>query len=611
MDGMERLQSRLLAVPRAVRYLPGALRRLPGVSRATSAAGPRGQAGTAVLDRAIAELEELNRSTERDFLLVGERLMQFRSTTRSMKTEMSGLIDLISGEESRTVSASLSGMLTYSKRIEGEIERNGRAFEQVHESAAAIPQAFTGLRNMVQVFRTLCTLTRIETSRLGNSEEDFGDLAAEVMPLSELLQSGGEAVLGASARLDVGVQTALSKGAELRTRQLRELPELIGAVAGGSAAFEQRQVRAAELSAAQLTKYQLLSAATDDLVKAIQFHDITRQQVEHVIQALRELRTRAPQGNSVSGLPPDAGTVIALQCSQLSGAARTFAESVGHMETSLGSISRRAQDMAEASRSLMGISDGERESFFLEMERQCTDILKMLGSCQEEQAQMETTAGVLCEDIGAMRGSVAQIRGIELSIQRIALNATIRAAHIGAAGNTLDVIAAVMQGLARDSNANTETVGRSLEQMSAALDRDSGASAAWATAQSGNLVSELRRTILDLHSASESSFSRVNQITEMGAGMAGEIGAIAGSMSAGSIFATTTARVLASLECFAAPGEYGGATPAEHLQALSDRYTMQAERDVHQAVLGGVAQTSHSEPAVAVEDDLGDNIELF
>ena len=293
---------------------------------------------------------------------------------------------------------------------------------------------------MVAVFGTMCTLTRIETSRLGNSGTDFGDLTAEVKPLSEAIQKSGAGVLDACTRLDERVQSALASASDLRGRQLKELPALISDVVASLQAFEARQQQALMAAADRATQYAAIGAAIDGVVRSVQFHDITRQQIEHVGEALRQL---APAGQGKRGEPgrPRAGSaaVLSLQASHLDKAAGIFAASIAEMQRGLGSIGRRAQEMAEQSRELM-CGNGE-DSFLLQMEGHFTTILNLLSSCSEAQAQMEATAGRLGETIGHMRDWVVEIRGIEIRIQRIAMNATIQATHIGAAGDPLNVIA--------------------------------------------------------------------------------------------------------------------------------------------------------------------------
>ncbi len=508
---------------------------------------PSGSEWQIAVDQVIADLENLNRSTERDFLAVGEKLMEFRSTARQIASDMAALTELISGEHGRNASTALTKMLEHSRAMDAGIEQSGETLARVHDHAGRIRLAFGGLRNTVAVFRTLCTLTRIETSRLGSSGADFGDLAAEVGPLSESIQASGEGVLEASSRLDQCVQSAIRSASDLRVRQLKELGGLIAGVVDSLGAFEERRRQAVETSAREAAQYEALCNAIDGVVRSVQFHDITRQQVEHVVQALGQLRSAGESAQSGQGsMPAGARAILALQSSQLGGAAELFAASMEGMERDLESIGLRVQEMAKASRTLMGISTEDENSFFLQMEGQFTAILKMLGSCAAAQGEVESTAASLEETISSMQDSVGEIRSIEIRIQRIATNATIRATHIGTAGNALNVIAEVMQRLDLDSNANTEDVAEILAEMRDAAQSVSGG--AGEDSVPNEVITEMQRAVLGLHTSSECSFSRVNQITALGARLAGEIGAVRNDFSAGLLFAQVADRARGELE---------------------------------------------------------------
>jgi hypothetical protein len=531
---------------------------------------------------------------------------------------MAALTELISGEDGRNASLALTKMLEHSRGMYGGIEQSGKTLGRVHDHACRIRLAFGGLRNTVAVFRTLCTLTRIETSRLGGIGADFGDLAAEVAPLSESIQASGEGVLETSSRLDQCVQSAIRSVSDLRATQLKELDALIGGVINSMEAFEERRRQAAETSARQAGQYEAICNAVDGVVRSVQFHDITRQQVEHVEEALRQLSIECEGAHEGQrSVPAGVHTVLALQSSQLGGAADLFGASMERMEHDLESIGLRVQEMAKASRVLMGISTDDQNSFFLQMERQFTAILTMLGTCAAAQREVECMGAGLEDTISRMRDSVGEIRSIETRIQRIATNATIRATHIGAAGNALNVIAEVMQRLALDSNTTTEGVAETLDVMSDAVRSVSRSSA---TGSGPNeAIGEMQRAVLGLHASSECSFSRVNQISALGSRLAEDIGAVRNGFSAGLLFAQVVDRARGELARLAAqaesePLEGAGSASTDRLESLTKHYTMQTERDVHEALTGSAAMAAApanvSEVAVA-EGELGDNVELF
>ena len=174
-----------------------------------------------------------------------------------------------------------------------------------------------------------------------------------------------------------------------------------------------------------------------------------------------------------------------------------------------------------------------------------------------------------------------------------------------------------MQRLALDSNANTEDVAETLAAMSEAAKSVSGV--AGADSVPNKVIDEMQRAVLGLHSSSECSFSRVSQIAALGAQLAAEIGAVRNGFSAGLLFAQVADRARGELERLGA--QAGGESlegvegaPTEQLESLAKRYTMQMERDVHEALTGGTAMAAKPSDMSGValaEGDLGDNVELF
>ena len=586
--------------------------------------GPAGSGWRAVIEKVALDLDGLNRSTESDFLAVGGSLMDFRSTVRRIASDSAVLTELISGEHGRNAAQALTQVLDHSRGLEAQAEEAFQALGEVYELSHQVRLAFGGLGNTVSTFRTLCTLTRIETARLGSTGADFSDLAAEVAQFSESIQSSGQRVLDVSASLEQSVQAAIRNGSAARARQIQALPALLSGVQHGMEAFEERRRGAVESSIRQTAEYGGLCDAIDGVVRSVQFHDITRQQVEHVAQALRQLGSGAGDNPAdAEALPRDAPAILALQSSQLAAAAKTFASSIERMEMDLATIATRAGRMAETGRALMGISADEHDSFFLRMEGEFTKILEMLGSSAGAQAEVASTAARLEETIGSMRNSVAEIRGIEIMIQRIAINATIRAAHLGTAGDALNVIAEAMQYLALDSNTRTEEAAGSIAAIGLNMRRVSGGAAYDASGShpsTKDVIDQMRRAVLELHSSSECSFSRANQIAALGARLAGEIGAVRGGLSAGPLFEQVVGRARAGLERIGAQGGAGDpggvdAAPAQQLENLARHYTMQTERDVHEAVARGAAEAAGAPleaPKTAPDEgDLGDNVELF
>jgi len=556
-----------------------------------------------------ADLTALNRSTERDFLEIGGRLAGVQQTTRRLSADLAELTVLFSGEQGKEAVDSLVRMQRHAAVMSAGCAERGGVLAKIREQSREVRAAFAGLRGTVKLFRGLCSLTRIETARLAGAGSGFIDLADEVGTLSARIQERGDEIFEALRQLDSAAHFALRSGGDLRERQSRELPSLTAAALDGLRCFQERQQRAHAASLVHRSQSEEVCAAIDQLVLAVQAHDITRQQIEHVVAALEGLGG-TPATQPGRGLPGEVQAALALQRMQLASAGSQFAEAVERIETSLAGIGSRVRDMAEESRALMGGSSEEHDSFFLRIEGCFTAILRALNQCDRAERDMRLRAGELAGGTGRMRQAVKEIRAIEIEIQRIGLNAVIQATHIGSGGTSLDLIAGVMHRLAMESAENTERAAGLLDAIAAAVGELQGA-AGGGTGESG-LMEELRSGVLRVHSASESAFSRVHGIAALSSGLAEDIGGMAANFSAGRMFAGAVARACGQLERMVQAAEPSASIPAQPLEHLERNYTMQREREVHRQMAESAAGAPVSVPETDREEEsLGENVELF
>ena len=589
--------------PARVRALFGSGRLLQRVRGSFRGAAVR--ESSAALTESIAELQSLNGRTEDDFLAVGAKLEEFLGTARRISADMAALAQLISAESGQSASEVLHHVLERSKRSEKRAQSGDLALAAADEAIRRIQRTFGGFGDTVAMFHVLASLTRIETARLGSAGADFGNLAEEVRSLTSRIESSGQGIVEASADLNNRMQAAIARAASLRARELKELPGLIGEVRDGLASLAERHARAREASSCRSSEYAEVSAAIGDLITSIQFHDVTRQQIEHVVEALGSVNT---------GEAANASAILMLQSSQLAYTQQVFLAAVERIERALEEIAARVDAMSEASRTLLGVSNNERDSFFLRMERRFAAILQILEASERTVQETRTTLADLNETATRIRVSAGQVRDVEIRIRRLALNATIRAAEIGTAGNALAVLAEVMHRLAVDSGTMADQVTEGLD----AVCRAEGAPGEGerSAVQTGldSLRSDLRESISELHSSSESSFSRLSEIVALSEKLHDGIQSVRSDFSAGALFSETFQRVQTVLH---EAGRVAGRSQSgeQDLGRLARNYTMQAERDVHESVAAGLAAPAvpvlHGADAVVEKEDLGDNVELF
>jgi hypothetical protein len=579
----------------------------------------------------VADLELLNHNTEQDFLQIGGKLAEFIEAVNLMSSELTTLVGLISGEHGLRVSQALTSALDWSREMKARDTDRVGGLDGMRQEANRLRQTLSGFHGTVAAFQTLGVLTRIEAARLGALGADFGNLADDVKLIGGTVKARVETALETAALLVSPIEMAMQNIAAIHAEQAEELPAIIAGALASLSSFREIQQRAHDLSIRLEGQLAAISLSFKKLIVSIQFHDITRQQIEHVVEALRGLGT-VSGGGSPSGARDQhyIAAVVSLQSLQLADAGERFAASVAAVVGSLDDIATHVRQMADESRTLSGPED-EKTSFFLDMEQGCTAILAGLGHCADAETATSVTAQALAGTMDGMRGSIAEIRAIEIQMQRMALNAGLRAAHIGASGDALSVLANSMQHQAFESRQRTKTLVGALDAMSQASARLSGQIGRLSTDGDGSVpdatnadgrdggVEGLRSAVTDLHSSGERSVVHIARIVDSGGSLRDDLSATRAGFTVGTLFAEAIGRARGALDVIV--NTHHSAAPVDGaergLADLAERYTMQSERDVHERLTGPLAPAlvavlpEPSAPSAPVSEELGDNIEFF
>jgi hypothetical protein len=577
------------------------------------------------IEQIIAELDALNHSTEQDFLRIGGKLVEFIESVNLMSSELTALVNVISGEEVLRASEALAAALDLSIEMRAHYAKRGLELGSIGRDAGRLKQTLSGFEGTVSTFHTLGVLTRVETARLGTEGSDFRSLADDLRMLTEDIGFRVEGAREAAAQLSPLIESAKQEISSLEEKQANDLPPVVSKLRAGLVSFGDIQSRVQDSSGRLAVQYGVISEAFKKLIVSLQFHDITRQQVEHVIEALRQLCPEHP--GEKGSTPHDRATidaVLALQSLQLTHAQEKFASSVGTVTRSLNEVAVFVGEMGHESQTLTGLSEDEKSSFFLQMEKGCAAILAGLEHCTGAETATSCTTGVLGETIGRMRESIEEIRAIEIHIHRMALNGGIRAIHVGASGESLSVLAGSMQVLSVESRQLCDSLVAALSSLSAAADRLSGIGGPVANEQPGiqdPRLEAMRVAVTELHSLGECCFAQIAQIISRGDRLCADLSATRDEFSAGSLFEETVCRVQSMLNEIGGQNQSSTFLNASEdvktgLAAFAMHYTMQAERDVFDGVgLSTVPETfagsKDADLLKAPPEEAGNDIEFF
>lgn len=589
---------------------------LPWLSRLWETARPAPpdsrQPDQEIAGRVIGELEALNHSTERDFLRIGDSLMSVYGQIQTLAEDTSTLAQSLCGQDSTEAADSLSAILKSATAAQESIAKDDLQLADLQKTSLSVQNAFFEFRKSVPKFRALGALTRIEAARLGQAGAEFGTLVEELKSLHDGIQGRVDSVHDASAALGEQIQSSLDEASRADREQARTLPTLISEILQCLEGFQSRSRSSQELTGQLATEARSIGEAVAQLVSSVQFHDITRQQIEHVIEALRPLAGDVSAvGTPVAG--EGRGAIVSLQCGQLERAEALFGRSIENIDGSLDQLSSRMTAMAAKTKDLFVPADLESSSF-VKMERLLSRVLKMSASANISVQTSASATEKLQRAVSQIRDAVDEISVIEIQMERMALNAGISALRIGDAGSALEVLSLAMHSLARELQESHQVAVAGLDRMSTGIESlEAGKHAQ--DMSDDCAVQQVRGSIEQLHAAAERCFGRMARVEEVRQRLAEEILELRRSITVGLVVRETLTRCREQLGRCLPDAQTGPVACGElqsHLAHLSDRYTMQQEREIHAITL---AQASGIQPPVgalsAAGTDDDSNVELF
>lgn len=566
---------------------------------------------------------------EKDFLRLGALLAQFSDEAMAVSRQAAELTSLTSGETVQETTSLLSENL---KRLRSGNAGQDNMDELVELEAIAsvggkLTEIIREFSRLVKHLSMLGIATRIESARLGSSGMGFATLSDDVEKLALKIVSASENILHRAHELTVQTKAAgeslraihaAQKGSSLATMEQLHLD---------LHALEQLSRKSRESAGEISGLAQIVGSSVSEAVHSMQFHDIIRQQLEHVDEATSEVRTQVLDLPDDERLDPDEVLdvvawmhgVLSLQRSQLGNARARFAEAMQDLDESLRTVASQVEQMADMAGSL-GAQGAN--GVLSQIENGVAGVAASLREQVSLGGKMATVMKDVADSIREMSTSVFEIEEVGSEIELIAINASIKAAHTGEEGKALGVLASAIQKLSVDARTHTEQVLELLKSVDQSSEALHSASVSHSSSEAAEpVIAELLGETEQLKDLDTLVAARAEALRRAAGTLNGEILNAVESLEFRHPLIDAMAMGEARLhELVDQVGPYvqqakGGRHSAK-LKEMLKRYTMEAERLVHENVLGGGVASLEAAHAgdTAVSDDpdgLGDNIELF
>jgi len=587
-----------------------------------------------ILSPALESLKQMAGATEEEFLQIGSQLQSFYQRSVDI-TDMSGqLMETVSGERLQTLIGRLQQMMTDMEQYLAGARRNsGESFQtlgRVQELLEQLTQPLEGFQKMNKTLRMLSISTKIESSRLGELGSGFVNLAMDVEKLSHQVNDKSATILNHRQLLASTIDTNLKS---VHTSERMQDAEAQGALAGTASALRKLievTERCAGFGAMVSEVSADVSSNISQVVSSQQAHDITRQQVEHVVEALEKLNTDLTEmGTASSGeerfkkLVVEAGDVCELQEAQLRFAVSELHAAVCSTVDNLRDVASKQSSMARETLALAGVADSGGSSFVDELKQGMASITSALVSCASSDRSISDTMRSVAATIKQITGFVEDIEYIGSEIDLIALNSQIKASHTGREGAALGVLAEAIKRLSDEAIRQTEAVASTLTVIHDATEHLSTETSQEGMG-SGSLIasmeSELSGIMATLSMINDDLFVRLDGLGHSVRSLTEDVEQATAAIDVHERMRSMAEGVLADLERIV--GEARGIEPAssqfkQNLRHMEELYTMESERRIHEAIARRKA--GHQPASVQVEitpkeesdSEFGDNVDLF
>jgi len=618
------------------------------------------------LHETVQDLAELTSGTEGEFLAFGEKLRDFYSRTKEVSNLSASITEKMIGAEVTEAMEGLQEIFDRIGRLDGQSGRGRDALTSILERFAGVRRHLQGFEKTVRNLHILCNFIKIESARSGRKDTGFETLADDVRKLAERIESQSALLLEQSAALMTVIDQNLEKIRTFEDRQHQQAGRILHDAVADLNAMREKHLRSTNALKTLSLRWEELNRNIGKVVSSVQFHDITRQRIEHVREALSELieelqasdgQKNGKRGKSIAGVCTGRIAHVAdtceLQAAQLRHARDEMVSAVVTLIENTRDIVRNVKEMTNETGQLLGVSGMEGHSFFADLEGGLVSLISAVSDYVKVNRELSAALFKVTETVEEMSSFVSEIEKIGFRMKMVALNASVHAAHIGEEGLGLGVLADALHPLSVETSSQIGAIAGALNTIIASsrqLSEGLSGDAADPKEDIERTAEHLQATMAPLHSLDESNLAMLARIDEIVRDLSEDIDRTTTAIHVHERIDQEVGRVDAELteivtEMCAALPERNAGRERGSMEALSARYTMDKEREIHESITSGTAPAARGEegnrdpsgktsagqvkaigsraaeseqmttgptgPEKAGQEELGDNVELF
>jgi len=408
----------------------------------------------AVLAQVRAELAEMTRSGETEVASASNTFKSLASQSDAILKRAASIVACVENESMSLVLPAVQSLcLTVSGFMEQKLDAANAVLGTLRQEESLLNQLSEVTQRQGAIsghLEALSVLTNVEVAQLGSVGSDFLILARELSAFSKSISQQTMELSNSAEGRTQSVEESRQQLAATVPRMRAELNQMETGIGENLSVIGGGLQQLARIPEQFRTYAQGTSEQIAGIVAAIQGHDITRQQIEHVQEALELIASRTPHENGESEAElPLVYAGLLIQTCQIRNIKQTVADWTSQVGRCMGSI--RQLSISDL------VSIGPR---VLEQERGLTSHLSQINSLQEKSREYTKRIESTLTGLPSLRDLINEYqersRGIRHRLQLLTFNSLIEANRLGRRGVVVSAIANLIKEVSAEWTAIAE-----------------------------------------------------------------------------------------------------------------------------------------------------------
>ncbi len=589
-------------------------------------------------------LERTVKNSEPKFLKLGEELQLLYTDAKQLAELTMKSAKSVGGETDQSLLNSISRLarqsLTNLRQRQAEISESLKQVDAVANHLENLCEICPVIEKTGMSLNVVGLNIAVESSRSPESREMFAvfvheirNLSKNVFDISLSIFNDSKATHSSQITAHTGILAGQAELGKLQDAARKTVQNTVTEIRHMMGLSLKSLEKTGELS-------DNISRQIGEIVVAIQFHDITRQQVEHIVSAINDAEYLCKEtADTADDLKSRswgcAYRVLKLQAAQLeqviSEIETAYQKSIHAFENLGDQIEYLVKDVS----SLNGSEKKDEISTEMRikvLKSGLNELHKLLDQGYDLKNHLRETAEQVSETTSRLSRHISMVRHISMELHLKALNAVIKSARLTDKGSTFEILAQEVNTLSKESDRFAADVVKILESVISLAQELKKESQKEQGSPSDNADFSFERGITEITMVYEQFKSDSLTVLQKSQDLQGAILKTKSELSFLSDlenefrdYITQIKKMIKILEPFVKKDEKDNSE--DKIDQLAKRYTMKRERELHHKYVypsdvkeQPSVQTAEAESLPELpypkkekkdDDDLGDNVELF